>query len=1157
MKQEVLTLTNSSWRYALLMCGFICSMIFLFASVGLAQTAATGALNGGVYDPNHAVIAGAQLKATNESTGETRVTVAKEDGSYALALLSPGSYQVELTAKGFKKATRASVRVNITETTTVNFQLEVGAISETITVTEGGLLAQLDSNSLGRVIDDKALSGLPLATRNYTQIIALSPGIVTDVSNATDVGRGNGGLTPFFSSTGIYSHGVRATDNNFQMNGAQINDLQGTGSTSGGVAIPNPDTIEQFKVQTGQYDASFGRGAGANVNLVTKGGSKEFHGTGFEFFRNDALNANDFFANRNGQRRPVLRQNQFGFNLGGPAGRDDLRFFTSYQGTRQVNGAAAQCQRTLVTPPLTNDRSREALGRLFGGQKGAFGGVAVAADGSNINPIALRLLQQRMENGQFLIPTPQRISNGQGTSFISRACSFNEDQFMINGDYQHSERSNSSIRFFNARGNYLLPLPAVNGVPGFPLKQKDTFRNLTLSNSYTLGTSAVNEIRFGYHRIIAASSQEVPFKFSDIGVNAAPQANQLPSITIGSLSLASFGQSRFLQDHFNLEDNFSVAFGKHTMRFGGGLNRAKVNLDQFDFPAGLTFLSFPDFLLGLNGANNGTQFFSNVFVTADFLGTPQRRWRVWDGWAYFQDDLKITKRLTFNVGLRYEKIGQFFDRLGRNANLRISQLNQNPPATGTLEGYAVPTNYSGVGLPAGVGRIGNGFGVDGAGQNKLAPRLGLAWQVLPRSDRLVLRGGYGVYYNRPRGQAILQLAQNPPFSTFRVSAGTANANATFQNPFPQPLLNSTDFPRFTPYSTTTQLSTTLLAADYQPAVIQQFGLNLQLLTAKDWLLEVGYAGTRMTHQAHTRTLNQALLVSPENPIRGLTTNTLSNLSRRVPYVGWQAGGLKELETSGAGWYHGLETSLTKRLSQGLQFLISYTFSKTTDTDGANPVGSGSGQLIPGDQNNPRARYGPTSYNRPHRFVASYLYELPKLRQGTGFVGGLANGWSLSGTATIQSGQSLSITGTNGNNIYGITSDYAQLAPGCTHSQLVNPGGPARNITNYFNKSCFTNWLIIGDPEPTGGRRATAFGNSGVGIVSGPSQKNLDIAVIKRTKMPWPKENATIEFRTEFFNALNTPQFANPDTNFSSPTFGVIRSGAVNPRVIQFGLKLSF
>ncbi len=1142
----------------------------IIAGTGLcwAQTAGTGAITGTVTDATGAVLPNVELTITNQATGERWKISSAADGRYRVPLLPPGSYRVQARKSGFKVATRLDISVNVTETTKLSIQMEVGTVATTVTVESAPQLVNTESSSLGRVVNQKAVKNLPLSVRNYTQIITLSPGIQADVIRADEVGRGRGGLKG--RDADVHAHGARALDNNFQMNGVGINDLHASGQGSGGIAIPNPDTIQEFKVQTGQYDAAFGRNAGANVNVVTRGGSNEFHGTVFEFLRNNNLNANDFFFNRAGQDKPVMRQNQFGGTLGGPIQKNRWLFFTSYQGTRQDNGVGDDCRSFAVLPPLTDDRSAAAIGAMFAGRRGllqnAFGGVgpAIAADGSNINPVALALLQLRLPDGSFLIPNPQTVDptkpvETQGFSTFSDPCSFDEDQFMVNLDFLHTERSKFAGRYFFADSEQTATFPssafgAASGtLPGSPQTIEQRFQNFSLAHSYTFMPNLLNEARLAYHRVKSATIQSNPFKFSEVGITASPINDDLPDIVIGGCcKLGGAGNLAIVQDTFTFQDSVSYVRGRHALRVGGRITRIQDDVRDFRFQGAMLALTWPDFLLGLDGVSNGTfGLFSNIMVSIDFIGLSDRAWRVWDGFAYVQDDIKVTPRFTLNLGLRYERHGHLADDLGRNANFDITRANPNPPTGGTLEGFVVSENFPGM-VPPGVTQVDNRFALAGKGQNRLAPRIGFAWQIFPHSSRLVLRGGYGVFYTRLHGLATFQLLTAQPFGKLRVSAAQANAAATLENPFPQPIPALSDFPTFSPITPTAQETILVLDQDWQPPIVQQWSLNVQTEFAHNFLLEVGYVGSRGTRLPRSRGLNQARLASPDNPIRGETTNTVANIPQRVPIQGFAAveTGIRSLETEGQFWYNDVEVSVTKRFSRGLQFLASYTFSRTLDTDGFDTESLSSGASNQGDQRNPRARFGPSGFSRDHRFVLSYLYELPSPADRTGFSGRLLGGWSVAGVTTFQSGQHLTLLGTNAANVFGITGDRVQLAPECTNDDLGNPGSVTDKLDNFFNSACISpSWPVIGDDGV-----GTDFGNSGVGIVEGPDQRNFDIAIIKRTQLT---ENTNIEFRAELFNAFNTPQFANPEVDTDQANFGTINETSVSPRIIQFALKINF
>ncbi|MCU1273095.1 MAG: hypothetical protein JWO48_526, partial [Bryobacterales bacterium] len=674
-------------RYSELCYSLRCFLLLALTTVALlAQTGTTGAITGIVTDPAGSVIPQAEVKVTNVETGESRTTTSTGGGSYLVSLLPPGLYRVEISKSGFKLQSYPSIRVNVTETATLNARLEVGTVSERITVAGDAEQLQTASSALGRVTGERMVAELPLAARNFTQIIGLNPGVSAEINNATDLGRGNGGMSNF--STG----GASVKDNNYQMDGVGTNDIQNSGTFSGGVAIPNPDTIQEFRVQTQQYDASYGRNGGANINVITKGGSNSLHGSLWEFFRNEKLNANDFFFNRAGQQRPLLRQNQFGGTIGGPVIKDKLFFFGSYQGTRQLNGVSTSCSSSFVMPPLTDDRSRASLGRIFAGQRGS-AGPAIAADGSNISAQAFALLNLKLPSGQYAIPSPQRIDPSQpfaaqGSSVYSSACTFNENQYMANADYLPSARNRLAYRLFLANSDQTTTLPGTNlggpTAPGWPLLNPNRFVNTTLSYTYIASPALVNEFEVGYHRQWAFTQQAEPVKYSDFGVTAPAYDDGIPEILInGALTLGGNGQTILnIQNHYILQDTLSYTLGRHVIRFGGGIERTQNNQEQFHYIAGLVFLGFPDLLLGGAG---------NVFQSIDLPGLFDRSFRVWDSNLYVHDDFKVSRRLTVNIGLRYERLGNLSDALGRNGNFDYTLANPNPPAAGTLQGYTVPS----------------------------------------------------------------------------------------------------------------------------------------------------------------------------------------------------------------------------------------------------------------------------------------------------------------------------------------------------------------------------------------------------------------------------------------------------------------------------------
>lgn len=522
---------RQTWRIAcILLLGVAVSAL---SAVG--QTASTGAIAGLVTDPSGALVAGARVKVNNEGTGENRIVVTGEQGSFLAPLLPPGSYRVEVSKSGFKLSTFPHVRVNVTETERVNVHLAVGNVSETVTVSSEAEQLQTESSALGRVATAEVVNNLPLVTRNYTQILGLSPGVSGDVTNAANIGRGD---TSASGLAGGYSvHGAGTTDNNFQMNGSQVNDLMGAGNFSGGVPVPNPDSIQEFKVQTGQYDASYGRNAGANVDVITKSGTNVYHGSAWEYFRNTSLNANDYFLNAARKPRGVLDQNQFGFAFGGPVKKDELFYFVSYQGTRQRNGLSSGCLSTGDLPlGLTNDaanRSAAALAAAFSGQSGVLGGTISSA--ADISPTALATLNAQLPNGQFLIPAPSNTTTGQTT--FSSPCTYDEDQFVADVDYYQSNKSHYSPKFFFMNGEQVGTLPPTTlgfptvSLPGSAQSNAPAFRDFSLTHTYIANNHLLNQAVLGFHRLSLLLDQKYP------NVTFATQA--CTTSTAGSLSLAS------------------------------------------------------------------------------------------------------------------------------------------------------------------------------------------------------------------------------------------------------------------------------------------------------------------------------------------------------------------------------------------------------------------------------------------------------------------------------------------------------------------------------------------------------------------------------------------------------------------------------------------
>jgi hypothetical protein len=1153
-------------------------LLSVFLLPAAAQNASTGAISGVVRDPSGAVVANAEVTVANVATGDERTGLSQSNGEFSIQFLPPGIYSMQVRMSGFRMWATKNVTVVVTETAVVNVRLQVGVISQSVDVAGAASEVQTESAELGSVTDSREIESLPLVSRNYLQIIGLNPGVSAEITNAGDLGRGNSSLAS--AGDGFSANGSTTNDNNFQMNGIEVNDNFGAGLFTGGLPVPNPDTLEEFKVLTGQYDAANGRNGGAVVDVLTKTGTNAIHGSVFEFFRNDDLNANEWFNKMNHQPRQVLKQNQFGFTIGGPIMKNKLLYFGSYQGTRQRNGVSEGCAVTTLVPPLTDDRSAKGLGAVFGGQRGyiqnLLGGVgpAIASDGSNINPVALAVLQMKSPDGGYLIPTPQTITPGpysdtQGSASFSVACPFTEDQFMTNFDYSQSAKSRWQGRFFftNSTATQTIPPPNTigNGVPGFPYGLVANFRNASITHTYTFKPNLLNQLEFGFNHSFGEKIQNELFSWSDIGATVPSFVNAMPGIGIAQVGLGGYGQTApFAQDTYVLEDSLAWTHGRHSLRFGGGFTKAQTNEANFQYFGAGIYLTFADFLLGLDAANNGTAAagvpYSNEYLDLALPGLLGRHYRYWDGNAYVQDDIKLTPQLTVNVGLRFEHLGDFSEAQGRNTGLDLSQIDPNPPAGGTLAGYVVPSNYPGT-PPSGVTKGSNEFGLQGVGQNSAEPRVGFAWQAL-HSSRLVLRGGYGFFRSRFDGNGLIQSLTAQPWASVVINQGPPNAAATAEDPIPQTIPS---FPSWTPYSPATSATFQGPSQNYQPSVWQRYSLDVQSQVAKDFVLDVGYVGGRGTKLFENVYVNQAALASAANPIRGQTTNTLANIPLRVPYEGWNPGGLLINEPGGEASYNGLQASLNKHFSHGLNFLASYTYARDlTDTQGG-VVGGGFGGSIYGNQFTAKqTSYGPEGFIRPQRLVLSYSYDLPHPGNLASLPGRVLGGWAVSGVTTVQSGHRLTAILNGPNNAYGVPYDRPDYTPGC---QIGKSGSVQSRINSYFNTACFTAPLVL---DPAVDPVASAFGNAPIGNIAGPGEVDFDFGVAKKFRFKFPLEGSDLEFRSEFFNLFNHPIFNDPNTGCTlgvgSPGeppcvgagFGEITGPTiVAPRVIQFALKWMF
>ena len=1177
-------------RFRNLVCLLWAMVFVLFAGIPslLAQSAGTGALTGAVTDPSGASIPNATVTLTNTQTNQVRTATSGSDGSYRFTLIPPGIYRVRFGANGFKIAEVSTFNVSVTETPVLDRTLEVGAQTEQVTVEAVSETLQTATSTLGTTVGTRAMTALPLSNRNYTQIIAMSTGASVGVGNATSFGKG----TPDISV-----NGNNPGQNNFQMDGVAVNNIANNGSSNdsgiyGGIGIPNPDAIQEFKIQTSTYDASYGRNPGANVNVITKSGTNAWHGTAFEFFRNAKLNANDFFYNRDNPdsktAKQVLNQNQFGGVLGGPIQKDKIFIFGSYQGTRSRNGVAPQGNASgVLLPPIPDgDRSSASfISQVIASNCGfpTFG-PALSCSATSISEPARRILQLKNTDGSYFIPSTGSFPKQTAFSIPAVA---NEDQVLVNGDYLINSKNTLATRYFYSRSPRTIPLtPLIGGnLPGSPQDARYTNTNGALRLTTVFTPSLLNEARVSFQRNVAQATDQLPAGASPSGLGITPLVStqtQAPPISLLINNFTMFGtlDPQFSPvNQFQYADQIAWTHGKHTFRAGAEVERTQWNLVFGGLGRGWLLMgSFSDLLAG--GPGNILQCLFCVRGGPDGI---IHGYRLPNMNAFVQDDWKVNSKLTFNLGVRWEYNGTLSDKYGNLTNTWISQLAPNSAVPNAPLG--LPANYAGFVVPNNFdtktwGAPPNGILVSDKSlpvrehppYSNFGPRFGFAYQA---SSKLVIRGGAGLFYDRVGIDRFVHAVQegNPYAATV-----AALPDSTIANPYPATPALGTFGQRWANFTTgqTSAINRPFMNEVMHTPLVRQYNLNFQYEFAPRWILEAGYVGSsgiNLTDYNHN--YNLASIATAATPVNGVTTTTVANRDLRVPYLGFGASTLQGTAYDGVSNYNSLQITARKQFSRGFSVQGAYTFSKSL----TNIYNSTANSNLATDM---AQQYGPSNFNRPQRFIINYSWDLP-FGTHTGALAKVAEGWNLSGVTTIQNGVRLTLIDTRGGTAFGnsqtsVEGGYsrAQICPGMTYGDLITPGDIKSRLGGSSGGPGYINGAAICAPNainPDGSATtlvacpgcATLYGNSGVGILPGPGQINFDTSVIKTTRIT---ERQSIQFRAEFFNLFNHAQFNGPAQNgpipalanvsaLNSPTGGWITSTSVNPRVIQFALKYLF
>ena len=1113
----------------------------LLAAVPLPITAQTfGEITGAVVDSSGAVVSGAIVKVTNNATSQVRQVETNETGNYAVPFLPPGMYQIRVEKTGFKAATRTDVLLQVAGAVRVNFTIELGSVTEAIEVREGAALLTAESGTVGTVIDNKRIVDLPLNGRNYTQMVALSPYVSAEQGAGGEAAARKGGTR---TEKSISVAGARNQFNHYTLDGLENTDM----SYNLYALQPSIDALQEFKVETGVYSAEFGRGA-VQINVATRSGSNDFHGTLFEFIRSDTFDSKEY--GQVGDKNPFLR-NQFGFTLGGRVIRDKLFFMSNFETLRETKtlqglsnvatdrmraGDFSASGRTIYDP-ATRVYSTDATGNIRAVSAQPFPNNTIPM--ARFNPVAVKLLE--------FYPKATRPGDDILNNHVrQRDRPITWEQFNQRLDYLENVKSTWYGRFSWGDEDY-------KEIASFPDQEANILtrtKQALLSNIRTFGPSVVNEFRFGYTQFnndqkrFYAGVRNVTAELGIVGLDSpVEQSWGTPSIGLG-LGLTGFGEQGngpFVgrTSIFQWIDNMSVIRGSHSLRFGGEIRRDRyneignaftrgsfgftVNATQDPARRGVTGHPFADYLLGeVNGPTKARAFSNGLFRATVFS-------------LYLQDTWKITPKLTAELGLRYENTPPYHDKYRGIMNVIVFE-------PGVANGDVVPGAKVPVMIRPGEGDFHEGLpfrfhdgiptatGDDLLGRetvkrdnNDFAPRVSLAYRP---TDLWTVRAGFGMFYVQDIVEARFDLSRNVGGRS-QFTADSEVLNSNLSDPWRNEGGNCSNWtgpcqgPTFTLANNTNRRTPYLL----------QWIFNVQRQLGSNTVVEAGYIGNGGHKLELLRVWNQPVLRKGPNDAR--------TLLQRSPFPAY--GLIQTLDSHGNSNYHGLALKATRRFSSGLTYLVGFTWSKATDQGSSVRNNTGENQFAT-DNYNLRREHSLSQFHNAHRFVTSALYELPfgkgkRFQPGSGVVNAIVGGWQVGSIVTLSDGTPINV---------GQIGDPLQIGtPNVPDATGISPIPENRSPDNFWNIAAFN----ATNPELN-----YRYGNTGRNLLTTPGLKQWDFSLMKETQI---REGHRVEFRFEAFNFPNHPNFLAPATDVRQPaTFGKI-TAARTMRELQFGVKYVF
>jgi hypothetical protein len=1109
-----------------------------------AQTA-SGTINVVAEDTTQAVVPEAAVAVTNKRTGLTRSGNTGPRGEFIATFLPAGEYSVSVLAKGFKRATLGSFTLQVDQNATVHVTLTPGDVVETVQVIESTPLLEADTSSLGQVIENKKILDLPLNGRNPFALGLLA-------GNTTPV-TGMGTNLPFIAGGGRFS------SNEVLLDGIDNNTTVTSGSIGrNGIALlPSVDAVQEFKVKTNSFSAEYGHAAGAVLSAAIKSGSNEYHGTAFEFLRNDKLDANNFFTNAAGLPKAAFRQNQFGGVFGGRIIRNKTFFFVDYQGTRQRTASASSIgsvpptsirngDLSLLRIPIYNPASRR-IGPNGTVIADPFPNATIPP--SMINPSSAAILK--------LIPEPNFGAAGSISRNFFKQISrgFDQDQWDVRVDHAISSSNNLFGRI--SKSNQTNPQPGV--FDGFIGGSNDLFRDIfqaVLNDTHVFSPAVVNEFRAGYtrhngSRIVQDVDEGVKFAL-DNNVALFPfPVKGFPSIAF-NFSGEGTGSTQFdgwgggasdlsYENRFNFADTISINKGQHAMKTGADFRRNRFDnlrgnpfFGQFIFGSIFSSSSdapgsgapFADYLMGFPSLIQGTQMLDWGRQADVYFG------------AFFQDDWKITPRLTINLGLRYDIYTQPIDIRDRGGLFDLDRIR-----------FALPGN--------------DGYSraiVDGD-HNNIGPRIGFAYQM---RRRWVLRGGYGLFYGlRDQNQEVTQIAGNNP-NTPALIAPAVSAQRTVTPPYTinTPVQAGPTSATLDGYSAASPLTRTIRTQGFHDArfpMLHQYNFSIQFQPLESLLVETSYQG------ALGRDLATLFINVNQVPFEYALDGR--NIQANRPYS-MVNGTVIPTFSRATSNYNALNFRVEQRYRAGLSFLVNYTWQKNLEEGGSGPSAftQNGGTSIAMDAYNLSREKGLAPIDVAHIFNVSYGYELPwgpgkRWLSQKGPLSAIVGGWQVNGITTLRGGFPTDIRTNRLPPIFN-TFNVPDRVPGVP-MQVEEGRGP----DNFFNAAAFR---VPGTISSGSGTPVQLFGDSARRVVRGPGSVNFDFSLFKQFMFT---EKYRLQFRAEAFNLTNTPTFTLPSSNSPSmtcigrapgsacndnnPEFGKLSGSSATGRQLQFGLKFLF